>query len=88
MVSFSCDLCTDVIKKPKLAQHLYRCPNASFTCIDCSTTFTGNSYSSHTSCISEAEKYQKSFYKGNKKVYTVAKNICLKRNFLLPLKPI
>ncbi|CAI2178312.1 4617_t:CDS:2, partial [Funneliformis geosporum] len=52
---------------PKLVQHTYRCPNAQFTCIDCSTTFTGKSYLDHNSCISEAEKYQKGLYKGNKK---------------------
>jgi cell growth-regulating nucleolar protein len=33
--------------------------------VDCSTEFFGNDYSSHTSCITEAEKYQKSLYKGN-----------------------
>jgi cell growth-regulating nucleolar protein len=68
MVTFSCDICADVFKKPKSAQHIYRCPNARFTCIDCSTTFDGDDYLKHTSCISEAEKYQKSLYKANKKV--------------------
>ncbi|KAI8140890.1 LYAR-type C2HC zinc finger-domain-containing protein, partial [Fennellomyces sp. T-0311] len=54
--------CGDVVKKPKLDQHGRRC-GATFTCIDCSTTFQGTSYKSHTSCISEAEKYQKTLYK-------------------------
>jgi len=67
MVSFSCDLCADIVKKPKTQQHLSRCPNAQFTCIDCNTTFHGNNFIHHTSCISEAEKYQKSLYKVNKK---------------------
>ncbi|CAG8547446.1 3269_t:CDS:2 [Funneliformis mosseae] len=67
MVSFSCDSCSDIIKKPKLVQHTARCPSAQFTCIDCSTTFAGKSYLKHIKCISEAEKYQKSLYKGNKK---------------------
>ncbi|BGP34482.1 hypothetical protein JCM10296v2_006303 [Rhodotorula toruloides] len=31
--------------------------------IDCNTTFEGTSYRSHTSCITEEEKYQKSVYK-------------------------
>ena len=42
------------------------CRNASFSCVDCGVTFTGTSYREHTSCISEAEKYQKSLYNGGK----------------------
>ncbi|CAG8826752.1 27914_t:CDS:2 [Gigaspora margarita] len=67
MVSFSCDQCADVIKKPKLDQHRIKCPITTFTCIDCSKTFVGTSYKSHTSCISEAEKYQKGTFKAKKK---------------------
>lgn len=33
---------------------------------DCSTTFNGQEYKTHTSCISEAEKYQGALYKGKK----------------------
>ncbi|KAJ8292519.1 UPF0743 protein [Rhodotorula toruloides] len=36
---------------------------SSLTGIDCNTTFEGTSYRSHTSCITEEEKYQKSVYK-------------------------
>ncbi|CAG8554241.1 8460_t:CDS:2, partial [Cetraspora pellucida] len=67
MVSFSCDQCADVIKKPKLDQHRIKCPVTTFTCIDCSKTFVGTSYKSHTSCISEAEKYQKGTFKDKDK---------------------
>ncbi|KAI9571772.1 hypothetical protein HD554DRAFT_1820921 [Boletus coccyginus] len=68
MVSFQCHACSDVVKKPKLDQHHDRC-HAGFDCIDCSVTFhTPVEYKSHTSCISEAEKYQKSLYKGPKSV--------------------
>lgn len=60
--------CSDVVKKPKLDTHRLSC-NASFTCIDCSTTFSGPAqYKGHTSCVSEAEKYQKGLYKGPKGV--------------------
>jgi cell growth-regulating nucleolar protein len=62
MVSFYCEQCCDTLKKPKLLQHLSRCKSAQFTCIDCSTTFQGNEFQNHTSCISEAEKYQKHLY--------------------------
>ncbi|KAN0132085.1 hypothetical protein V8E53_010122 [Lactarius tabidus] len=67
MVSFQCDACTDVVKKPKLDRHYGQC-HASFTCIDCSATFSGPpQWKGHTTCITEAEKYQKSLYKGAKK---------------------
>jgi len=60
--------CTDVVKKPKLDHHYAQCRN-SFTCIDCSETFKGPvEWKTHTSCVTEAEKYQKSLYTGPKKV--------------------
>ncbi|KJA17538.1 hypothetical protein HYPSUDRAFT_1014314 [Hypholoma sublateritium FD-334 SS-4] len=66
MVSFQCHACGDVVKKPKLDQHRMRC-HSGYDCIDCSTTFnTPADYKGHTSCISEAEKYQKGLYKGPK----------------------
>ena len=63
MVSFSCEVCNDTVIKKKLDQHAQRCRGAYFTCIDCSTTFQGTDYRKHTSCISEAEKYEKGLYK-------------------------
>lgn len=66
MVTFSCEACNDTIIKKKLDQHTQRCYGAYFTCIDCSTTFQGVDYRGHTSCISEAEKYEKALYKGKK----------------------
>ncbi|KAF3988365.1 hypothetical protein FT663_02399 [Candidozyma haemuli var. vulneris] len=66
MVSFSCEVCNDTVIKKKLDQHRSRCPDAYYTCIDCSTTFNGVEYRSHTQCISEAEKYEKGLYKGKK----------------------
>ncbi|RDX42716.1 hypothetical protein OH76DRAFT_84579 [Lentinus brumalis] len=66
MVSFQCDACSDTVKKPKLDKHYMSC-HSSVTCLDCSTTFAGPAqWKSHTSCISEAEKYQKGLYKGPK----------------------
>ncbi|OCF35456.1 hypothetical protein I317_04972 [Kwoniella heveanensis CBS 569] len=67
MVSFQCDGCADTVKKPKLDQHRSRC-HSSFTCLDCSTTFRNPSeYKGHTTCVSEAEKYQGALYRGPKK---------------------
>ncbi|KAF9815589.1 hypothetical protein IEO21_04510 [Rhodonia placenta] len=41
--------------------------HASVTCLDCNTTFAGPAqFKAHTTCISEAEKYQKGLYKGPK----------------------
>jgi len=66
MVSFQCHACSDVVKKPKLDAHHGRC-HSGFDCIDCHTTFNSPAeYKGHTSCITEAEKHQKSLYKGPK----------------------
>ncbi|WVQ98737.1 hypothetical protein IAU59_005868 [Kwoniella sp. CBS 9459] len=66
MVSFQCDACADTVKKPKLDQHRSRC-HSSFTCLDCSTTFRNPAeYKGHTTCVSEAEKYQGALYRGPK----------------------
>lgn len=66
MVSFSCEVCNDTVLKKKLQQHQRSCHGSYFTCIDCSTTFYGNDHQKHTSCISEAEKYEGALYKGKK----------------------
>ncbi|KAF2033782.1 hypothetical protein EK21DRAFT_85941 [Setomelanomma holmii] len=66
MVSFSCEGCGDVLTKKKLQGHQNQCHAASFTCLDCMTHFSGNSYKSHTSCISEDQKYQGKLYKEKK----------------------
>ncbi|KAI8813643.1 LYAR-type C2HC zinc finger-domain-containing protein [Cladochytrium replicatum] len=67
MVSFVCDACQTTLKKQKLDQHASRCQYAQFSCVDCMKTFNGIEYRAHTSCISEAEKYQKALYKPPKK---------------------
>ncbi|CAI4058701.1 hypothetical protein SUVZ_03G1370 [Saccharomyces uvarum] len=68
MVTFNCEVCNDTVPKKNTEKHYYRCPQAYYTCIDCSKTFDdGVSYKNHTSCISEDEKYQKALYKGKKK---------------------
>ncbi|GKT83168.1 LYAR-type C2HC zinc finger protein [Colletotrichum tofieldiae] len=63
MVSFSCESCGDVLTKKKLDPHRNRCRGATFTCIDCMVYFPGTEYRSHTSCMSEAQKYQGALYK-------------------------
>lgn len=58
--------CGDILTKKKLDSHHNQCW-APFTCIDCLITFQGSDYRSHTSCISEAQKYQGHLYRGDKK---------------------
>jgi cell growth-regulating nucleolar protein len=58
--------CGDVVKKPKLDQHRMKC-HSGFDCLDCQTTFnTASEYKGHTSCITEAQKYEKGLFKGPK----------------------
>jgi len=67
MVCFSCDNCGEVVKKPKVLNHFSSCRPPFMSCIDCSKNFDRTSVQAHTSCISEAEKYQGALYRGNKK---------------------
>ncbi|EON65798.1 hypothetical protein W97_05037 [Coniosporium apollinis CBS 100218] len=67
MVSFQCEGCGDVFTKKKLDPHRNQCHHASFTCIDCMTNFQGTTYRAHTSCISEAQKYQGALYREKRK---------------------
>lgn len=63
MVVFQCENCGQTIKKPKAEQHARSCRGfRGYVCIDCMKVFTGDSYKAHTSCISEAEKYQGALY--------------------------
>ncbi|KAF1998078.1 hypothetical protein P154DRAFT_496054 [Amniculicola lignicola CBS 123094] len=66
MVSFSCENCGDVLTKKKLDSHRGQCYGASFTCLDCMVHFEGAGYRSHTSCITEDQKYQGKLYKDKK----------------------
>ncbi|KAI9744080.1 MAG: hypothetical protein M1818_002232 [Claussenomyces sp. TS43310] len=66
MVSFSCEACGDVLTKKKLDSHRNQCRDASFTCLDCMVHFWGTEYRAHTSCISEAQKYQGALYRPEK----------------------
>lgn len=70
MVSFVCDACGQTVKKQKVEKHYQsECRNCSvLSCIDCGKDFPGDSYASHTSCISEAEKYQGKLYKAKDKL--------------------
>jgi len=62
MVYFECQKCNETVKKPKLARHLQMCGSGYVSCIDCLKVFAWNEWESHTSCVSEAQKYQGKLY--------------------------
>ncbi|KAG7367789.1 LYAR-type C2HC zinc finger domain containing protein [Nitzschia inconspicua] len=61
MVFFSCDGCGDMLKKNQVDAHVFRCKNGchAVSCVDCSVSFYGDDYKAHTSCMTEAERYEK-----------------------------
>jgi len=66
MVCFICDGCGETIKRSKIDEHARRCNSCySVSCVDCHVSFYGDDYKSHTTCVSEAERYEKSMYRGN-----------------------
>uniref|UniRef100_A0A7S1ZTJ5 Zinc finger C2H2 LYAR-type domain-containing protein n=1 Tax=Ditylum brightwellii TaxID=49249 RepID=A0A7S1ZTJ5_9STRA len=69
MVFFSCDGCGEMLKKNQVDNHVYKCPQGCYavSCVDCSVSFPGDDYRKHTSCISEAERYEKTIYRGPRK---------------------
>mmetsp|Transcript_31688 Transcript_31688/g.75630 ORF Transcript_31688/g.75630 Transcript_31688/m.75630 type:complete len:291 (-) Transcript_31688:71-943(-) len=69
MVVFICDGCGETLKKAKVDQHAARCRDcASVSCVDCSLSFWGDDYRFHTSCITEAERYEKTIFRGTRKL--------------------
>ena len=57
-------MCIQTVKKNQVDKHAQRCRSCqAVTCVDCSVTFYGNDYVQHVTCVSEAEKYEKSLYK-------------------------
>eukprot|EP00577_Skeletonema_sp_RCC1716_P017076 CAMPEP_0113393926 /NCGR_PEP_ID=MMETSP0013_2-20120614/12193_1 /TAXON_ID=2843 ORGANISM="Skeletonema costatum, Strain 1716" /NCGR_SAMPLE_ID=MMETSP0013_2 /ASSEMBLY_ACC=CAM_ASM_000158 /LENGTH=285 /DNA_ID=CAMNT_0000277647 /DNA_START=24 /DNA_END=881 /DNA_ORIENTATION=- /assembly_acc=CAM_ASM_000158 len=69
MVFFLCDGCNETLKKNKVDAHAAKCRECwSVSCVDCSQSFPGDEYRSHTSCISEAERYEKTIYRGARKL--------------------
>lgn len=60
-------MCNETLAKKKLIGHFNKCRDAYFTCIDCSTTFEGDDFKNHTTCITEKEKYEKGYGKKQQK---------------------
>merc|ERR1719329_1090391 len=67
MVFFCCDGCGATLKKSQVDAHAYKCRQCeSVSCVDCNVSFWGDDYRNHTSCLTEAERYEKSVYRGPK----------------------
>lgn len=68
MVFFVCEHCNATLKKNQVDKHVGQCRNCwGVTCVDCSVTFTGDDFRAHTSCISEAQKYEGALYRPSQK---------------------
>ena len=72
MPVFLCDNCNETLKRNKVETH--NCgPNCwYFCCLDCNKKFGYDEYLQHTTCVTEAERYQGALYvakenKGEKK---------------------
>ena len=69
MVSFICDACGNTVKKTQVEKHYTTvCRGCSvLSCLDCGVNFPGDAYLAHTSCVTEAEKYQGNLYQARDK---------------------
>ena len=65
MVTFVCQECDRTLKKNQIERHT-QCRPLAVICIDCSTTFYGQDYKAHTSCLTEQQKYFGEFAKKQK----------------------
>lgn len=58
MVVFTCNHCGESLKKNNVSSHNFKCRRPiSVGCMDCFKDFDGESFNSHTQCITEAERY-------------------------------
>ncbi|XKL60034.1 hypothetical protein PGB90_001050 [Kerria lacca] len=63
MVVFTCNNCGDSVKKPKVEKHISleckkkKLANVSLCCVDCLENFNEHTYSAHTKCVTELERY-------------------------------
>ena len=63
MPVFICEFCNETLKRNKVEQHSYTCRGCwVLSCMDCNARFEGNEYLAHTSCVTEAERYQGALY--------------------------
>ena len=63
MVFFVCESCNETLKRNQVEKHRCFHRGKGMTCVDCSVCFYGQDYIAHSTCVSEAEKYEKGLYK-------------------------
>jgi len=57
-----------MLKKNQVDGHANRCRRCdSVSCVDCGVSFFGDDYRKHTSCMTEAERYEGKLFKASKK---------------------
>lgn len=58
MVVFTCNNCGESLKKNAVSGHSFKCRKPiSVGCMDCFKDFDKDSYSAHTQCLSELQRY-------------------------------
>lgn len=63
MPVFICEACNETLKKNKVDEHSWKCRGCwILSCMDCNKRFEGEAYKEHTTCVTEAERYQGHLY--------------------------
>ena len=63
MVFFICE-CQETLKKAAVERHRFSCRRCvAVTCVDCNVRFSLDTYGGHMTCVSEAQKYEKTAYR-------------------------
>ena len=58
MVVFTCNNCGESLKKATVDKHVFHCRrDVSVSCMDCFKDFDAQSYSQHTQCVTELQRY-------------------------------
>ena len=63
MPVFVCEACNETLKRAKVEAHARSCRGCwILACMDCNKKFEGDDYWNHTTCVTEAERYQGHLY--------------------------
>lgn len=63
MPVFVCEACNETLKRAKVQAHAASCRGCwVLSCMDCNKKFEGDDYWDHTTCVTEAERYQGHLY--------------------------
>ncbi|VDN06471.1 unnamed protein product, partial [Thelazia callipaeda] len=57
MVFFSCNTCSEALKKNQVEKHGFRCRYATYSCLDCGQNFSLETFKGHMKCVTESKKY-------------------------------